>query len=409
MTNTANAQNAAGQFNTGQENENSRLNANLLSQMNSVNANAQNAALNLQAQAQNAQIMSRLDHAQKVQMQEIMNANQLTIQQNTAAAQLAQQTMTNIANIQMSTSLDATQKANAIAGQLNLMNESLRATDAIIKETPGQIASLGITDLFGGGNASPENIAGSGNTKSAKTAAEAKQNEASLRASYTDLRARAEAELAKARAIPDRAGGKAERAPFVAAAAEFKRQAALAAEQADKAMVEGIRLGTPDQYQSGLAGYQAQLDQAKAAFAATPTSNTQEIARQRAAIDRYTTIVNGLKTAGYPTQAAMDAKVNAVYKTYTIPTYTTSADAKTGYDKVSQMVTAETDPVKRAALLRARDQIGLDRINKFYSPSQKTAAKAQYASRIAAEQAKPQTAATRANIAYYTKMRNGIT
>ena len=435
MTNTANAQNAAGQFNAGEKNETSQLNANLLSQMNGINANAQNAALNLQAQARNNQIMSRLEQEQKLQMQTVLNDNAILLKNSELAGQLAQQTMTNIANIQMDDSLDATQKANAVAGQLNLMNESLRATQKetdsantaigsvgipdIFGQTPGKIASPGITDLFGGGNATPENITGAGNTKPAATREEAQQNEASLRASYRDLKAKAEAEFAKARAIPNQRGGKALREPFVAAAAEFKRQAVEAASRADRALVEVLRLGTPEQYQRGLAGYQANLDRAKAAFAALPSTvpgppspwggsgpavTNPALAQQRNAIARYTTIVNGLKTAGYPTQAAVDAKVDAVYKTYTIPTYTTSADAKTGYDRVAQMATAETDPVKKAALVRARDQIGLNRINQFYTPAQKTAMKADYTTKLAAVTATKDAHA----MAYYNFYLKGI-
>jgi hypothetical protein len=158
MTNTANAQNAAGQFNAGADNATSQLNANLLSQMNSFNANSQNAAENLRATAQNAQIMSRLDQAQKVQMQQVLNDNQVLLQQNTAAGQLAQQSMTNIANIQTSTTLDAAQKANAVNAQLDFLYESLRATNKLAVETPGQIASLGIQELFTGG------VSGSGVT-----------------------------------------------------------------------------------------------------------------------------------------------------------------------------------------------------------------------------------------------------
>jgi hypothetical protein len=181
----------------------------------------------------------------------------------------------------------------------------------------------------------------------------------------------------------------------MAQATPFRERAVIASQNADEQLIKGYRLGTPAQYNQAVTGYQANMDKAKAA------NNAGGIAR-------YSRILAGLKAAGFPTQAKVDLAVQNLYDSFKIPTYTNAGAAKAGYDKADQMVKAETDPIRKAALEKGRDQIGLDRINKFYTPAQKTATKAQYATLIATEQAKPQTAGTRATIARYTKIRNAI-
>ena len=372
MTNTANAQNAASQFNTGEVNKANELNANLTSQMNAINANASNAALNLEAQAQNAQIMSRLDQQQKLQMQQVLNANQMLLNQNSAAAQLAQQTMTNIANIQMSTTLDAAAKATAIAGQMNLMNESLRATQVIATNAPGQISSLGIadlfgggtstpqdpggtttggtttggtttggtttggvTDLFGGGNATSGNVVGSKATKKAATLDEAKANEATLREEATSLEAQRAAALAKR--VPAGRGAKATNAPFNEQAAEFRRQSIVASQAADAALVQGIRFKTPDQYNARVSAYETNLAISKA------TNNA-------AGVERYTRLLSGLKAPGFP-----KAPPAPILPTAGGTTAATQAAAAATAQKLATANTAFTSSQTNLATIKAQE------------------------------------------------------
>lgn len=442
MTNTANAQNAAGQFNAGAENSTSQLNANLLSQMNSFNANSQNAALNLQATAKNTQIMARLDQENKLAMQTVLNDNAILLKNSDTAAQLAQQTMTNIANIQMSTTMDEVQKGKAIAAQLNIMNESLRATqkDPAVNAANTAIGSLGITDLFGlttggagtgtgtgtgtggigtgtgggqaitdmfgGGRATSDNLAGANLDKPPTTFAQGQSNAAALTKQAEDFETQYSDLEAKAHAIPDRKGGKAERDAIFAPVPELKRKAEAARSAAQEQTIAAYRLGTPAQYTQAVAGYQANLDKAKQEVADAskpvqlgthlvggltnvhwePTYGVDQnvLNTAKGHLTHYQEIVDGLKKPGFPTQATFDASVDKTYKAFKIPTYTTVGDAKAGYDQAAELYTNEQDPVRKEAYYRGMNQIGLERINKFYSPAQKAAMKADYTTKLAA-------------------------
>ena len=216
-------------------------------------------------------------------------------------------------------------------------------------------------------------------------------NSEKLRQEAQNLYAQFTALATQAHNIPNHKGGKAERDALMEKATPFREQSLIASKNADEQLIKAYRLGTPAQYNEGVAGYQANLDRAKAA-------NDAE------AIEKYGRILIGLKASGFPTQAKVDLAVQKLYDSFKIPTYTNDNAAKAGYDKADQMVKAETDPIRKAALEKGRDQIGLDRFNKFYTPAEKTAIKADYTKKLAAATARKDAH----TMAYYKFYLNGI-
>lgn len=158
-TNTQNAKNAALNFDAAGKNQASQTNAQLGTNVSLANAESANKALEQAFQAQanyglagldtNTKIaLANLDTNTKVQLTQMENQNRQFLQANQDAASMFNQVATAIANISQNQNLDQDAKDDAIATQLNSLNEGLRLQ--------GDIAGLDLGGYFiqGGGNLS---------------------------------------------------------------------------------------------------------------------------------------------------------------------------------------------------------------------------------------------------------------
>lgn len=87
------------------------------------------ATSKLSAETQTA--IAGMDNASKSQLQDVISSNSQLLQASTSAANLVTQYSTNIGNIQMSTTMDAAAKQQAVSNQLNILKASLAAIGAV--------------------------------------------------------------------------------------------------------------------------------------------------------------------------------------------------------------------------------------------------------------------------------------
>jgi hypothetical protein len=148
MTNTANAQNVASQFNTGAENTAQLANSQLVTTLNVTNANARNTQLSQTAQAENARMLSVIDNNTKQALALLDTQNRQLLQTNANAASMFQETVKNIAAVSVDATLSQSAKDAAVATQINLLNQGLATTSHIATTTPAEIQGLNLDKYF---------------------------------------------------------------------------------------------------------------------------------------------------------------------------------------------------------------------------------------------------------------------
>ena len=147
-TNTVNQQNAALNFGAGATNTAENVNAQLGTNVNLATAGAYTTALSEEARAANSRSLALIDNNTKMQLSTLDVQNRQLLQTNANAANMYAQTVKNIADIATNTSLDATAKSNAIASQLNLLNEGLRTTAAVSSTDQAAVSNLDLSSYF---------------------------------------------------------------------------------------------------------------------------------------------------------------------------------------------------------------------------------------------------------------------
>lgn len=158
-TNTVNAKNAALNFKAGADNDTSKLNAQLGTNVSLANADSANKALEQAFQAKanyglaaldtnTKMALANLDANTKLQLTQMENQNRQALQANQDAASMFNQVTTAIANISQNPNLTKEAKDAAIASQLATLKEGLRLQ--------GDVAGLDLGGYFtqGGGNLS---------------------------------------------------------------------------------------------------------------------------------------------------------------------------------------------------------------------------------------------------------------
>lgn len=193
-TKTADAENAALNFGANADNQASLANAQLGTETSRFNAGAKNdagaaaardantgalAALDAKSRMDLAKVdtasrmeIAGLDSATRLQIQNMDNQtrqNMATLdnqyrsllQTNTNAASMYSQAVAAIGNISASPNMPQDAKDNAIQTQLNMLQEALRVTEEISRNTPQTVASLDLSQFFNDGLATeltPEQI-----------------------------------------------------------------------------------------------------------------------------------------------------------------------------------------------------------------------------------------------------------
>lgn len=175
MTNTVNAKNAAAGFKATAENAASQTNAQLGTNVNLANQNATNTAQQFGANAYNtasitnAQLgtstnlanldaalktsLANLDSQTKTELATIDGNYKQLLQTNQDAASAYNQTVQNIAAISQNSSLTQDAKDDAIATQMNMLNELLRQqSQTATTSTTNDWLNLNLAPYFGGGN-----------------------------------------------------------------------------------------------------------------------------------------------------------------------------------------------------------------------------------------------------------------
>lgn len=157
-TNTVNAKNAALNFKAGADNDTSKLNAQLGTNVSLANAESANKALETAFQAEanyglaaldtnTKMALANLDTNTKIQLTQMENQNRQFLQANQDASSMFNQVATAIANISQNPNLTKEAKDAAIASQLASLKEGLRLQ--------GDVAGLDLGSYFtqGGGTA----------------------------------------------------------------------------------------------------------------------------------------------------------------------------------------------------------------------------------------------------------------
>lgn len=163
MTNTVNAQNAAKNFEASAGNNASQVNAQLGTNVSLANSDAANKSQS-DAYAAGTQFglagldaavrtqLANLDSQTKMALTTMDNNYKQLLQTNQGASSMFNQTAAAIANISQSTTLDQQGKDDAIATQLNLLNEALKNSAAIASTPAGAVSGLNLSQYFDTGN-----------------------------------------------------------------------------------------------------------------------------------------------------------------------------------------------------------------------------------------------------------------
>lgn len=148
MTDTANAQNTAKQYNAGITTDVSKVNAGLLTNVSQTNTDAQNAAKTLSASGFNTQMLANIDNTTKIALANLTSQNSQLLQTNANANQMFQETVKNIAGIAVDATLSQAAKDAATQTQMNLLNEGLRTTAGVASTAPAEVKSLNLGQYF---------------------------------------------------------------------------------------------------------------------------------------------------------------------------------------------------------------------------------------------------------------------
>lgn len=178
---TVDATNAARNFGAAAENQASLANAQLGTDVSKTNAGLINEAAGKSAAAANqsslAQLdvetrkdlatqdvesrlqLANLDSATRIQLQNLDNQSRMQLstmenqyrqllQANTNAASMYSQAVAAIGNISSNPNMPQDAKDNAIQTQLNMLQEALRTTEEITRQTPATVSSLNLSQFF---------------------------------------------------------------------------------------------------------------------------------------------------------------------------------------------------------------------------------------------------------------------
>lgn len=148
MTNTANAENTAKQFNAGNTTDVSKTNAGLLTGVSQGNAALVNAQKADAAQAFNQQALQYVDNTTKTALANLSSQNTQLLQTNANAQQMYQETVKNIAGIAVDPTLSPAAKNAATQTQMNLLTEGLRTTAGVASTVPAEISGLNLDQYF---------------------------------------------------------------------------------------------------------------------------------------------------------------------------------------------------------------------------------------------------------------------
>lgn len=148
MTNTANVENAARQFNAGAENAASQTNAQLGTSVSATNAQEANKIELAGLDAQTRVALGNLDVAARVKLAAIDTNSRLLIQTNASASEMYSQSVRNIADISRDPNLRPAAKQAAIDSQLNMLNQGLRQLQEVATTGPANVENLDISQFF---------------------------------------------------------------------------------------------------------------------------------------------------------------------------------------------------------------------------------------------------------------------
>lgn len=148
MTDTANAENTAKQFNAGSLTDVSKSNAGLLTQTALANAESANLAKRSATGDYNQAALSYADNLVKTALGNLDVQSRQLLQANANAQQMFQEVVKNIAGIAVDATLSQDAKEEATQSQLNLLREGLATTAGIASTVPAAIANLNLSRYF---------------------------------------------------------------------------------------------------------------------------------------------------------------------------------------------------------------------------------------------------------------------
>ena len=156
---TVDAQNAALNFKAAANNSTSQVNAQLGTNVDLANQQATNQAFttavnnntqltNTKLNTQSQLALQSLDSQSKVALATMDGQNRQLLQANQGASNAYVQAVTNIANISLSNQMGQPAKDAAIASQLNMLNEQLKAMASIASTEAAAVNNLDLSQYF---------------------------------------------------------------------------------------------------------------------------------------------------------------------------------------------------------------------------------------------------------------------